>query len=52
MKEATTNEELCSGLPTGFQQLAKHIEGLSFTERPAYTFMKNLLKDMLRKIGE
>lgn len=52
MKEATTNEELCEGLPAGFQQLGKYISSLKFTERPSYSFMKNLLRDMLKAMGE
>jgi tau tubulin kinase len=38
---------LCSGLPTGFQQIADHLSKLNFADTPDYEMMINTLNDMV-----
>jgi len=45
-KITTAIEELCEGLPPEFSQYITYCRGLGFEDRPDYSYLKRLLKDL------
>ena len=50
MKERTTNEELCKGLPSEFKVILDYLETLKYADEPDYCFVSNKLRQALNSI--
>jgi serine/threonine protein kinase len=44
MKQATTVEALCKGLPQPFVEFVEHVRCLEFWEKPDYDFLRSILE--------
>lgn len=51
VKQSTSVEALCKGIPAPLAAYVSYCRSLDFQERPDYTFLKNLLKDFLKEEG-
>jgi len=49
VKESTTIETLCNGLPKEFLLYFQHIKSLEFTEKPNYIYLKNLFQELFKE---
>ena len=52
VKNETTPENLCRGLPIQFEEYIRYIRGMSYEQEPDYRYLKNLFLIVLRNIGE
>ena len=50
-KVATPLQVLCDGLPEEFSVFLKYSKSLKFEERPDYTWVRRLFKDLMGKLG-
>ena len=50
-KRDTTPKDLCSGFPSEFENYVSYTRNLEFTEVPDYNYLRNLLKNVIRKSG-
>ena len=50
-KMETPVEELCRDLPKEFATYFKHVCGLAFDEKPDYSYLRNLLRDLFVREG-
>jgi serine/threonine protein kinase len=46
LKQQTTLDELCSGLPTCFKSILEYSRALPFTVKPDYTLLHSYIQDM------
>lgn len=46
-----TVEELCAGVPEEFATMFHHVRALRFEDKPDYTFMRKLLRDLFARMG-
>jgi hypothetical protein len=51
MKIKTSIEELCTGLPEEFIQYMNYCRNLKFEDRPDYSYLRKLFKDLFYKLG-
>lgn len=42
-------EELCSDLPEEFERVLKYCRGLRFEDRPEYSYIRKIFKDLRKK---
>ena len=47
MKERTTNDELCNGLPQEFKEILNYLQSLKYDDNPDYPFIENKLHQAL-----
>ena len=47
IKQAISNEELCSALPNQFASYLNYVKNLAFDETPNYGYMRGLFKEVL-----
>ena len=52
LKNNISLENLCEGLPLEFINYMKYVKELKFSEKPNYTYLKNLFFDVLYRINE
>lgn len=52
IKESLTSKELCSNLPYEFELFYKYARTLSFTQRPDYGYLRNLLMSIMNRYKE
>ena len=50
-KKSTSAKDLCIGFPPEFQTFVSYTRNLKFTEVPDYNYLKNLLKNIIKKSG-
>ena len=50
-KKSTSAKDLCSGFPTEFEKFVAYTRNLEFTEVPDYNYLRNLLKNVIKKAG-
>ena len=50
-KKSTSAKDLCIGFPPEFQTFVSYTRNLKFTEVPDYNYLKNLLKNVIKKSG-
>ena len=50
-KRETSALELCSGFPSEFENFVSYTRNLQFTEVPDYSYLRNLLKNIIKKSG-
>ena len=48
-KKLTSAKDLCSGFPSEFESFVSYTRNLEFTEVPDYNYLRNLLKNILKK---
>ena len=48
IKQQTTAEQLCEGLPRQFQEYIKYTRSLKYEENPNYNYLKNLFLSVLK----
>ena len=51
IKNQTTPEELCEGLPPQFEEYIKYTRNLEYEQDPDYNYLRNLLKNVIKKSG-
>ncbi len=51
MKQSTSLESLCSGLPQEFITIVSYVRDLKFTQRPDYDYMRKLFSNLYTKKG-
>lgn len=51
-KRSTSLEELCNGLPEEIYLFIKYCRLLSFTDTPKYSYLRDLLTKLIKKIGK
>lgn len=44
-------DQLCSGQPKAFAEYFKYVRGLQFEDRPDYTYLRRLLRDLFVEKG-
>ncbi|CAF1231586.1 unnamed protein product [Rotaria sp. Silwood1] len=52
IKESLTSKELCSNLPYEFELFYKYSRTLSYTQRPDYGYLRNLLMTLINRLKE
>ncbi|UJR10081.1 hypothetical protein I4U23_014303 [Adineta vaga] len=52
IKESLTSKELCEDLPDEFELFYKYSRTLSFTQRPDYGYLRNLLLAVINRLKE
>ena len=50
-KKQTSSRELCSGFPKQFEYFVEYTRNLQFTEVPDYNYLRDLLKNIIKKSG-
>ena len=50
-KRDTSAKDLCSGFPFEFETFVSYTRNLEFTEVPDYNYLRNLLKNIIKKSG-
>lgn len=50
-KLETPLDKLCEGLPSEFIMYFTHCRNLKFDERPNYSYLKDLFKELMKKLG-
>ena len=50
-KRDTSAKDLCSGFPSEFENFVSYTRNLQFTEVPDYNYLRNLLKNVIKKSG-
>ena len=50
-KKSTSAKDLCSGFPSEFEKFVAYTRNLEFTEVPDYNYLRNLLKNVIKKAG-
>ncbi len=48
-KMSTSAKDLCSGFPIEFENFVQYTRNLEFTEVPDYNYLRNLLKNVIKK---
>ena len=48
-KKLTSAKDLCSGFPSEFESFVSYTRNLEFTDVPDYNYLRNLLKNILKK---
>lgn len=51
MKESIPTEKLCEHLPIEFATFLDYCQGLSFTEKPDYSYLRSLFQDLFESKG-
>ena len=51
IKKATSAKDLCAGFPSEFETFVSYTRNLQFTEVPNYSYLRSLLKTVLKKGG-
>jgi hypothetical protein len=52
IKESLTSKELCADLPDEFELFYKYSKTLSYTQRPDYGYLRNLLMALINRLKE
>ena len=52
LKGSLTSKELCEDLPEEFELFYKYAKILSFTQKPDYAYLRNLLVSLLDRLEE
>ena len=50
-KKSTSAKDLCSGFPSEFEKFVSYTRNLEFTEVPDYNYLRDLLKNVIKKSG-
>ena len=50
-KKETSAKDLCCGFPPEFEKFVSYTRNLEFTQVPDYNYLRNLLKNVLKKSG-
>jgi len=50
-KRQTSSKELCNGFPKELENFIEYTRNLKFTEVPDYNYLRNLLKNVIKKSG-
>ena len=50
-KRDTSAKDLCSGFPSEFENFVSYTRNLEFTQVPDYNYLRNLLKDIIKRSG-
>ena len=50
-KKQTSSKELCNGFPKELENFIEYTRNLKFTEVPDYNYLRNLLKNVIKKSG-
>ena len=51
IKNNISIEDLCKGLPKGFENFTEYVKGLKFDEDPNYSLLKNFFVDILKNMN-
>ena len=51
-KKGTTAKDLCCGFPVEFENFVIYTRNLEFTQVPDYNYLRNLLKNVIKKNGD
>lgn len=52
VKESTSLDELCAGLPMCFYEYMTYVRDLQFKSQPDYDYLRNMFEDTLYEMGE
>ena len=51
-KKSTSAKDLCCGFPIEFENFVSYTRNLEFTQVPDYNYLRNLLKNVIKKNGD